>query len=214
MHQCYDCFAAGRLQPESRRTWSASIPSSYPRLLRGAGSITDCSPICPRASIHVVRMASIYDCEVHHCGLPRRRLRADDWYGTPYTQALHVTEHYRLVDNDEAVKSAEERSATTNLRLARCASAATAIAVDRNYKGKVLQLQFTVDDPSVFTTPWSATVIYHRSSDEWPEHVCAENPGEARRHRPPPERAASGPQTPPPRSSGIKRPCVRLRGRG
>jgi hypothetical protein len=99
-----------------------------------------------------------------------------DWYGAPYTQALHVTERYRLVDDDEAVKSAEERGATTNFRLARRASAATGIAVDRNYKGKVLQLQFTVDDPGFFTTPWSATVIYHRSSDEWPEHVCAENP--------------------------------------
>jgi hypothetical protein len=32
-----------------------------------------------------------------------------DWYGAPYTQALHVTERYRLVDDDEAVKSAEER---------------------------------------------------------------------------------------------------------
>jgi len=98
-----------------------------------------------------------------------------DWYGTPYTQALHVTERYRLVDDDEAVKSAEERGTTTNMRLSRRASAATGMAVDPNYKGKVLQLQFTVDDPGVFTTPWSGTVIYRRSLDEWIEHVCAEN---------------------------------------
>jgi Tripartite tricarboxylate transporter family receptor len=99
-----------------------------------------------------------------------------DWYGVPYTEALHVTERYRLVDDDEAVKNAEERGTITNNRLSRRASAATGIAVDRNYKGKVLQLQFTVEDQGVFTMPWSASVIYRRSADEWPEHVCAENP--------------------------------------
>jgi hypothetical protein len=100
-----------------------------------------------------------------------------DWYGAPYTQALHVVERYRLVDDDETVKSTEERGAITNYRLARRASAATDLGADPNYKGKVLQLQFTVEDQGVFTMPWSAMVIYRRSSDEWPEHVCAENPG-------------------------------------
>jgi len=32
--------------------------------------------------------------------------------------------------------------------------------VDLNYRGKWLQLLFTVDDPNVFTTLWSATVTY------------------------------------------------------
>jgi hypothetical protein len=27
-----------------------------------------------------------------------------------------------------------------------------------------------------FTTPWSATITYGRSTDHWPEMVCAENP--------------------------------------
>jgi len=100
-----------------------------------------------------------------------------DWYGAPFTQALHVTERYQLVDDDEAVKSAEGRGAITNYRLSRRASAATNLGADTNYKGKVLQLQFTVEDEGVFTVPWSGIVIYRRSSDEWPEHVCAENPG-------------------------------------
>jgi hypothetical protein len=100
-----------------------------------------------------------------------------DWFGAPFTQALHVTERYRLVEDDEAVKSAEERGAMTNYRLPGRASAATSLAADRNYKGKVLQLQFTVEDQGVFTMPWSAMIIYRRSSDQWPEHVCAENPG-------------------------------------
>jgi hypothetical protein len=54
---------------------------------------------------------------------------------------------------------------------------APGLAVDRNYRGKVLELQFTVEDEGVFTMPWSAMIIYRRSSDEWPENVCAENPG-------------------------------------
>jgi hypothetical protein len=46
-----------------------------------------------------------------------------------------------------------------------------------------MQLLFTVDDPTVFTTPWSATVTYGPAlqsvtagSNPWPEDVCAENP--------------------------------------
>jgi hypothetical protein len=42
-----------------------------------------------------------------------------------------------------------------------------------------LQLEFTVEDDGVFTTPWTATVTYRRPSGplgQWPEFVCAENP--------------------------------------
>ena len=49
------------------------------------------------------------------------------------------------------------------------------MGIDRNYRGKYLQLQFTVEDEGVFTMPWSATITYGRGSDEWPETVCAEN---------------------------------------
>jgi hypothetical protein len=57
------------------------------------------------------------------------------------------------------------------------------VAIDPNYNGKGLQFEFTVEDESVFTTPYSATVTYLRGSDrhgsqEWPELVCAENPHE------------------------------------
>ena len=43
-----------------------------------------------------------------------------------------------------------------------------------NPRGKSLQLQFTVDDRGVFTTPWTATMTYGFSSDDWVEQVCAE----------------------------------------
>jgi hypothetical protein len=89
-----------------------------------------------------------------------------DFYGTPFTPALHVVERYRLIDY-EAAKEAHEWGAKEN-GLARG-------AVDFDYKGKGLQLQFTVEDEGVFTMPWSATVTYRRAVGEWPEIVCAEN---------------------------------------
>lgn len=94
-----------------------------------------------------------------------------DMYGTPYTQALHVVERYRLVDYETA-KIAIEREERTN---ARYPPGINAVDFDPNYKGKHLQLDITVEDGGVFTTPWSAVVIYGRPLGEWVEHVCAEN---------------------------------------
>ena len=39
-----------------------------------------------------------------------------DWYGTPYTEALHVVERYRFIEY-EAAKEAEERDAKENRRM-------------------------------------------------------------------------------------------------
>jgi hypothetical protein len=98
-----------------------------------------------------------------------------DWYGTPHTQALHVVERYRLLDY-EAAKEAEEWGEKENFRLP---ASDAGFARNPDYKGKGLQLQFTVEDEAVFTMPWSATITYRRplsSLGEWPEFVCAENP--------------------------------------
>jgi hypothetical protein len=93
-----------------------------------------------------------------------------DLYGTPYSKALHVVERYRLVDYDTA-KDGLERDAKENQPAEG--------KIDRSYRGKHLQLQFTVEDEGVFTSPWSATVTYAPASiadiTEWPENVCAEN---------------------------------------
>jgi len=97
-----------------------------------------------------------------------------DVYGTPHSPALHVVERYRLLDYQVA-KEAEERGEKENFGLP---MADNGIARDPDYKGKGLQLQFTVEDEDVFTTPWSATVTYRRPSvplGQWPELVCAEN---------------------------------------
>jgi hypothetical protein len=94
-----------------------------------------------------------------------------DIYGTPYTEALHVVERYRLVD-DEAVKAAQERTQRENIRIPFNDSG---LIVDPAYQGKGLQLEFTVEDDGVFTMPWSATMTYRRALGGWPEFACAEN---------------------------------------
>jgi hypothetical protein len=97
-----------------------------------------------------------------------------DLYGTPYTEKLHVVERYRLLDYDDA-KEGLDRDAKENQR--------PAVGIDRNYRGKHLQIHFTVEDEGVFTTPWSATITYGRGSTEWPETVCAENTQEYYNHK-------------------------------
>jgi hypothetical protein len=97
-----------------------------------------------------------------------------DMYGTPHTEALHVVERYRLLDH-EAATEAEERGERGNFHLP---SSDTGFARNPSYKGKGLELQFTVEDEGVFTTPWSASIIYQEPSSplgQWPEFVCADN---------------------------------------
>jgi hypothetical protein len=92
-----------------------------------------------------------------------------DWYGTPYSEALHVVERYRLIDY-EAGKEAAERHELKN-----GAIPDTGVVIDPEYRGKALQIELTVEDPGVFTTPWKALVTYRRAASEWPEYICAEN---------------------------------------
>jgi hypothetical protein len=94
-----------------------------------------------------------------------------DEYGTPHTEALHVVERYRLLEY-EAAKEFWERNAKANFRIP---DSDIGPEVDRAYTGRVLQLQFTVEDEGVFTGPWSATITYRRGLDEQREFVCAEN---------------------------------------
>ena len=93
-----------------------------------------------------------------------------DMYGTPHTEALHVVERYRLLDYESA-KEALVRNARENF----WNPPDNYFDGDPNYRGKHLQLQFTVEDEGVFTTPWSATITYGRPLGEWEEYVCAEN---------------------------------------
>jgi len=89
-----------------------------------------------------------------------------DLYGTPYTKALHVVERYRLIDY-EAAQDGLQRDAKENQRVPG--------DLDPNYRGKFLQVTFTVEDEGVFTTPWTATITYRPARAPWDELVCAEN---------------------------------------
>jgi hypothetical protein len=98
-----------------------------------------------------------------------------DWYGTPRSPAMHVVERYRLLDY-AAAKEGLERSAKENF--------IPDFSRKPSTTSKYLQLFFTVEDPAIFTTPWSATVTYQRVSplpggitpiSTWDEQVCAEN---------------------------------------
>jgi hypothetical protein len=90
-----------------------------------------------------------------------------DMYGTPHTEALHVVERYRLIDYD-AAKESIARNEKENFRVGQD-------SFDPDYLGKVLQLQFTVEDPGTFTMPWSSMITYRRASNDWTDLICAEN---------------------------------------
>ena len=92
-----------------------------------------------------------------------------DWYGTPHTEALHVVERYRLLDSGAAKdgfeRDAKQHNVADGMRNA-------------NSRGKYLQLQFTVEDKNVFTTPWTATMTFRYVGNgplDWQEQACAEN---------------------------------------
>ena len=97
-----------------------------------------------------------------------RPLAMLDMYGTPYSRALHVVERYRLLVY-EAAKEGLEREAKGNPPIPN-----TDMQLDPDYRGKYLQLLFTVEDQGVFTMSWSATRTYGRPSGVWVEDVCAE----------------------------------------
>jgi hypothetical protein len=96
-----------------------------------------------------------------------------DMYGTPHSPALHVVERYRLLDYDDA-KDALERNGKENSYVP--ATGATGIVeIDPNFRGKLLQLHFTVEDKGVFTMPWTGTITYRPNIGPWSEVICAEN---------------------------------------
>jgi hypothetical protein len=95
-----------------------------------------------------------------------------DTYGTPYSHALHVIERYRLLDY-EAAKAGQAHAWRELYRLP---GPGEGWSPDPNYKGKGLELLFTIEDDGVFTAPWSGVVTYRRPlATTWPELVCADN---------------------------------------
>jgi hypothetical protein len=93
-----------------------------------------------------------------------------DQFGTPFSGALHVIERYRMIDYEQA-RAAQNRA----LREYGPPATEQGAIVDRDYKGKGLQVRFTVEDKNMFVMPWSGLATYLRAAGEWVENVCAEN---------------------------------------
>jgi hypothetical protein len=116
-------------------------------------------------------------------GIKVTPLSTVDSFGTPHSSALHVVERYRMIDG-EAAAQAQRAHGTIFLNTAAAAAAPSGPygrgKIDPDPTKKGLQVEFTVQDEGVFTTPWSARVTYRPVIKpwpaEWPEVVCAENP--------------------------------------
>jgi hypothetical protein len=105
-------------------------------------------------------------------GLKRGPRSALDAYGTPYSEALHVVERYRMIDNAEA-RAATARSDKEYGRPD--GPTGDGVFADTDHPGKVLQVRFTVEDGNVFTMPWTGLVTFWPATNNWEEHICAEN---------------------------------------
>lgn len=100
-------------------------------------------------------------------GIKVAPLSTVDRYGTPHTDALHVVERYSLIDPNST--AAEARPVGGGF-----GRTAADDVIDRNYKGKALQIAFTVEDPGTFNMPWSGIVVARRAKDMLMEDVCVE----------------------------------------
>jgi hypothetical protein len=107
-------------------------------------------------------------------GVKVDRFTSIDRFGTPQSDAMHVVERYRLIDGalaKAAVDTYEKREGTVG-----GGGRVAGYNPDASLKG--LQLDVTMEDPKVFTSPLTARVTYRRVVTEWTESVCADNPVE------------------------------------
>jgi hypothetical protein len=103
-------------------------------------------------------------------GVKIGRVTMVDRYGTPQSEAMHVVERYRLID----VATAKEVMTFHERRVGRGPGAPGTGPYDPE-ASHALQLSYTVEDPNIFTTLWSAQITYRRTMNPWSEQVCAEN---------------------------------------
>jgi hypothetical protein len=104
-------------------------------------------------------------------GIKRAPFSTVDSFGTPHSDALHVVERYRLIGGEEAAET-QKRNGGVILAITPYERG----AIDPDTKKKGLQVEFTVEDRNVFTTPWTGQVTYRPTLGVWPEAICAENP--------------------------------------
>ena len=89
-----------------------------------------------------------------------------DRFGTPQSEVMHVVERYRLIDADKAQAALDRHAGVVGTT--------GPIAPDAQYR-KALRIELKVEDPGIFTAPWSANVTYRRVMPGFNEGACAEN---------------------------------------
>jgi hypothetical protein len=94
-----------------------------------------------------------------------------DRFGVPVTKATHIVERYRLIDGP-AAKQAQD---TYEKREGRVGGGPGAMAIDPDTNLRGLQIEITVEDPTMYTRSWSATSTYRRGRGPWLEQICAED---------------------------------------
>jgi hypothetical protein len=98
-----------------------------------------------------------------------------DRFATPFSEALHVIERYRLIDGQIArdLQQKHQRNYFPTGGGFRSPYGMGDIDPDTTKSG--LQVEITVEDPNMFTTRWSGLITYRQVLGGWPEAVCAEN---------------------------------------
>ena len=86
---------------------------------------------------------------------PQGPLAVIDRYGTPHSDALHVVERYRLIDGAEAAEAMRKHRRTFTADPATVRFDIYGARVRLGHRQKGLQVEVTVDDPKIFTRPWT-----------------------------------------------------------
>ena len=94
-----------------------------------------------------------------------------DRFGTPQSEAMHIIERYRLIDAREADDALKTHEKTAGFVAGNGNGAAQ---IDPRF-GTGLRLEVRIEDPNIYTTPWSGNVTYMHVRRAWAEVVCAEN---------------------------------------
>ena len=92
-------------------------------------------------------------------GIKVTPLSTVDPFGTPHSAALHVVERYRLIDGEAAAQAQRAHGSVFPNEAAAAAAPSGPYGrgkIDPDPAKKGLQVEFTVEDEGVFTTPWSA----------------------------------------------------------
>ena len=82
--------------------------------------------------------------------------------GTPHTNALHVVERWRYLKDGETSLAPTPHNDTFDSK-------------DIIQGGRILRLEFTVDDPGAYRKSWTTTLDYLPLKSRVREYVCAEN---------------------------------------